>query len=60
MGGGIPFADVLINELRNFHVAVNIATGHDSYEAWRDGDHYDLVFAVSLACWYAFEAQKNQ
>jgi|GEM_PF-1017644 hypothetical protein len=23
---------------------VNIATGHDSYEAWREGAHDDLVF----------------
>ena len=30
------FADVLINELQNFQVKVNIATGHDSYEAWRE------------------------
>ncbi len=59
MGERVPFADVLINELRNFHVAVNIATGHGSYEAWREGDHDDLVFAVSLACWYAFEQKKK-
>ena len=23
---------------------------HDSYEAWCEGDHDDLVLAVSLAC----------
>jgi hypothetical protein len=28
-----PFADVLINELQNVQVTVNIATGHDTYEA---------------------------
>jgi hypothetical protein len=32
-------------------VKINIATGHDSYEAWREGDHDDLVLAVALACW---------
>lgn len=51
----IPFRETLIKELQNFHVKVNIATGHDSYEAWREGEHDDLVFAVSLACWYAIK-----
>ena len=60
IGEAIPFADVLISELRNFHVAVYIATGHESYEAWREGDHDDLVFAVSLACWYAFEQKEKE
>jgi hypothetical protein len=31
---------------------VNVSTGHDSYEAWRESIHDDLVLAVSLACWY--------
>lgn len=26
-------------------------TAHDSYEAWREGDHDDLVIAVAMACW---------
>jgi hypothetical protein len=32
---------------------VNIATGNDSYEAWREGIHDDLVLSVALACWFA-------
>jgi len=32
-------------------VKINLATGHDSYEAWREGDHDDLVLAVAMACW---------
>lgn len=43
---------VLINELVNFKVKVNLATGHDSYEAWRESIHDDLVLAVALACWF--------
>ncbi len=27
------------------------ATAHDSYEAWREGDHDDLMLSVALACW---------
>jgi len=59
IGQEIPFADILINELLNFHVNININTGHDSYEAWREGDHDDLVFAVALACWWALKHPKK-
>ena len=41
-----------MRELAQFKVKINISTGHDSYEAWREGDHDDLVLAVALACWY--------
>jgi hypothetical protein len=27
-------------------------TAHDSYVAWREGAHDDLVPAVAMACWY--------
>jgi hypothetical protein len=47
----MPLAETLRNELLNFKVKINIATGHDSYEAWREGDHDDLVLAVAMACW---------
>jgi hypothetical protein len=57
--GKVPYAGVLITELQNFHVKVNIATGHDSYEAWREGAHDDLVFALCLACWWALKQKKK-
>jgi hypothetical protein len=47
----MPLAETLKRELLNFKVKINIATGHDSYEAWREGDHDDLVLAVAMACW---------
>jgi len=40
-------------ELENFKVKVNLQTAHDSYEAWRESDHDDLVLALALACWWA-------
>jgi len=43
----------LVKELENFKVKVNIQTAHDSYEAWRESDHDDLVLALALACWWA-------
>jgi hypothetical protein len=47
----MPLADTLKRELLNFKVKINIATGHDSYEAWREAEHDDLVLAVAMACW---------
>lgn len=48
---GLQLAPVLKRELLSFKVKINIATGHDSYEAWREGEHDDLVLAVVIACW---------
>ncbi len=47
----LPLKDVLVKELLNFRVKINISTAHDSYEAWREGDHDDLVLSVAMACW---------
>ena len=49
---GLPDIQVLVNELLNFQVKISPA-GHDSYEAWREGAHDDLVLALSLAAWFA-------
>jgi hypothetical protein len=47
----LPMLDVLMEELKNFRVKINLATGHESFEAWRERDHDDLVLAVALGCW---------
>lgn len=47
----IPHAPVLIQELLNFRVKVT-PSGQDTYEAWREGDHDDLVLSVACASWY--------
>lgn len=36
----------------SFQVKITDA-GNDTYGAWRDGTHDDLVLAVALACWAA-------
>lgn len=46
-------AATLTAELRNFRVTINSATSHDSYAAWREADHDDLVLSVALAAWHA-------
>lgn len=48
----LPEAETLIRELTNYKVTIS-DTGHDSYGAWRESIHDDLVFAVGLAVWSA-------
>jgi hypothetical protein len=47
----LPAAAVLTQELLNFRVKLT-AAGNDQYEAWREGQHDDLVLAAALALWY--------
>jgi hypothetical protein len=53
----LAHAETLRAELLNFRVKINVATAHDSYEAWREGNHDDLVLAAALAAW---KAQKGE
>lgn len=46
-------APTFLQELVAFQLTVNTQTGHDTYEAWREGAHDDLVLAVAVACWLA-------
>jgi hypothetical protein len=48
----LPEADTLARELQNFTVKITDA-GNDTYGAWREGTHDDLVLAVALALWKA-------
>lgn len=49
----LALAKTLVEELKGFQLKLNVRTGHDSYEAWREGQHDDLVLAVALAAWLA-------
>jgi len=53
IAAGLSMADALVGELLNFKVKIDPKTAHDSYAAWREGDHDDLVLSVSLAAWWA-------
>jgi len=55
----VALADVLKHELERFTVKINIATGHESFEAWREKEHDDIVLAVALACWFAERGQRK-
>ena len=49
----LELAPVLRAELAGFRVTINPATAHDSYAAWREGQHDDLVLSTALAIWWA-------
>jgi hypothetical protein len=55
----LRLATTLQQELATFKVKTNVLTGHESFEAWRERDHDDLVLAVALACWYAERGQRR-
>jgi len=48
----LPLAAVLGEELATFKAKINVATGAESFEAWREKDHDDLVLAAALPLWY--------
>jgi len=48
----LPEAKTLMDEMLNFKRKITL-TGNDTYEAWREGQHDDLVLATALAVWYA-------
>ena len=48
----LQLSQVLVQELLNFRVTIDPRTAHDSYSAWREGQHDDLVLATALAVWW--------
>jgi hypothetical protein len=46
----LPEAVTLTRELESFQVKIT-ESAHDTYGAWREGAHDDLVLAVALALW---------
>jgi hypothetical protein len=52
IAGKLKLAPTLQAEMQNFKVKINPETAHDSYSAWRESGHDDLVLAVALAAWY--------
>jgi hypothetical protein len=47
----LPLAAMLVDEMLAFRVRIDIGTGHDSYSAWREKDHDDIVLATAMAVW---------
>jgi hypothetical protein len=49
--GKLRFRGVLEEELANYRLRQNLATGNVAFEPLREGQHDDLLFAVCLGCW---------
>lgn len=56
VAAGLALYPTLVTELVNFKMTIALETGRDSYEAWRESIHDDLVLAVALACWWGEQA----
>jgi len=48
---GLPEAATVVKELKGFRAKVT-AAGNETFEAWRERDHDDLVLALALLVWY--------
>lgn len=49
----LKLAPILTEELQDFKVRISEKTGHDSYGAWREGEHDDLILSLACALWAA-------
>jgi hypothetical protein len=49
--GKLRHRGVLEEELKNYRLKQNLATGHAAFEPLREGQHDDLLFAVCLGVW---------
>ncbi len=51
----LPEAPLLVREMENFQARITLARD-EAFEAWREGEHDDLVLAVALAAWLGEQA----
>jgi len=54
----LELAETLTRELQNFQVKITDAA-NDTYGAWREGTHDDLVLAAALALWAGTEIKQS-
>ena len=55
----LPEAGILIEELKAFRAKITVA-GNETFGAWRERDHDDMVLAVALALWLAENAPRGR
>ena len=55
----LKLGPMLSQEMLNFRVKIDPLTAHDSYSAWREEDHDDLVLSVALAAWWGENGPKE-
>lgn len=49
----LALAETMVREMRAFKIKVSVESGHQSFEAWRSGDHDDLVLQAAQAAWWS-------
>jgi hypothetical protein len=49
----------LEHELTNFKIKRKALNGDETYEAWRESDHDDIVLALAVAIWWAENQKPN-
>ncbi|HEY8505549.1 MAG TPA: hypothetical protein VIL46_13275 [Gemmataceae bacterium] len=47
----LPEAETLVREMTEFRVKITLAA-NETFGAWREGSHDDLVLAVAVAAWW--------
>jgi hypothetical protein len=52
LGEQLPFAAEVRHEMQSFTARINPETAHESFLAWREQDHDDLLLALAMACWW--------
>jgi hypothetical protein len=57
IAANLPETRTLVTELQNFKVKIT-AAANDTYEAWREGMHDDLILATALAVWNGTNIQE--
>jgi hypothetical protein len=55
---GLLLAPVLVKELQSFQVKIT-ANAQETFAAWRERDHDDLVLAVAMAAWVGEHAMQQ-
>ncbi len=58
MASRLKLGPILQQEMLNFKVKIDPQRAHDSYSAWREADHDDLILSVALAAWYGEQCAK--
>jgi hypothetical protein len=52
LGERLPFAAEVKAEMQTFTARINPETAHESFAAWREQSHDDLLLAMAMACWW--------
>ena len=59
IAAGLPFQDVFKEEIRNFKMKLT-KSGNETFEAWRENIHDDLVLSVAMTLWYCMYVLGNE